>query len=131
MAMITLISRVVGVHKLLLLNFYPFLQRYLQPHQRDVTTLLAALIQVSTCPDAFKALQHRITCILSELLIVSDALALGLVHAAVRGACCRCASNVPAVSHCRCHVFSLCERDMPDDLWLRCRPAMSWFPQMR
>jgi protein SDA1 len=47
--MITLISRTVGVHKLLLLNFYPFLQRYLQPHQRNVTTLLAALIQVSAC----------------------------------------------------------------------------------
>lgn len=45
-AMITLISRVIGVHRLILLNFYPFLQRYLQPHQRDVTTLLAALIQV-------------------------------------------------------------------------------------
>ncbi len=45
-AMITLISRIMGVHKLILLNFYPFLQRYLRPHQRDVTTLLAALIQV-------------------------------------------------------------------------------------
>ena len=52
-AMITLISRTIGVHKLLLLNFYPFLQRYLQPHQRDVTTLLAALIQASTCPVTF------------------------------------------------------------------------------
>ena len=50
MAVITLISRVVGVHRLILLNFYPFLQRYLQPHQRDVTTLLAALIQVSSLP---------------------------------------------------------------------------------
>ena len=49
-AMITLISRIVGVHKLILLNFYPFLQRYLQPHQRDVTTLLAALIQVIHAP---------------------------------------------------------------------------------
>ena len=50
MAVITLISRVVGVHRLILLNFYPFLQRYLQPHQRDVTTLLAALIQVRPAP---------------------------------------------------------------------------------
>ena len=50
MAVITLISRVVGVHRLMLLNFYPFLQRYLQPHQRDVTTLLAALIQVCPLP---------------------------------------------------------------------------------
>ena len=48
LAMVSLVSRVVGVHRLLLVNFYPFLQRYLQPHQRDVTQLLAALVQVST-----------------------------------------------------------------------------------
>jgi len=45
LAMAALVSRVVGVHRLLLVNFYPFLQRYLQPHQRDVTQLLAALVQ--------------------------------------------------------------------------------------
>lgn len=37
--------RVIGVHKLLLLNFYPFLQKYIAPHQRDVTVVLAALVQ--------------------------------------------------------------------------------------
>lgn len=37
--------RAVGVHKLLLLNFYPFLQKYIAPHQRDVTAVLAALVQ--------------------------------------------------------------------------------------
>jgi hypothetical protein len=37
--------RVVGVHKLLLLNLYPFLQKYIAPHQRDVTAVLAALVQ--------------------------------------------------------------------------------------
>lgn len=37
--------RVVGVHKLLLLNLYPFLQKYIAPHQRDVTVVLAALVQ--------------------------------------------------------------------------------------
>jgi protein SDA1 len=37
--------RVVGVHKLLLLNFYPFLQKYIAPHQRDVTAVLATLAQ--------------------------------------------------------------------------------------
>ena len=46
LAITTLVSRVVGVHRLLLLNFYPFLRKYLQPHQRDVTQLLAALVQV-------------------------------------------------------------------------------------
>lgn len=46
LAMMAVISRAVGVHKLLLLNFYPFLQKYIQPHQRDVTRILAILIQV-------------------------------------------------------------------------------------
>ncbi len=50
MAIMTLVSRVVGVHKLLLLNFYPFMQRYLQPHQRDVPQLLATLVQVQRPP---------------------------------------------------------------------------------
>ena len=40
------ISRCVGVHKLLLLNFYPFLQKYIAPQQREVTHILAALVQV-------------------------------------------------------------------------------------
>ena len=43
---IAVVSRAIGVHKLLLLNFYPFLQKYIQPHQRDVTDVLAALVQV-------------------------------------------------------------------------------------
>ncbi|EDQ85727.1 uncharacterized protein MONBRDRAFT_38740 [Monosiga brevicollis MX1] len=42
-----LISRLVGVHELVLLNFYPFLQRYLQPYQQDVTKVLTYLAQAS------------------------------------------------------------------------------------
>ena len=37
---IRLISRVIGVHKLALFNFYPYLQRFLTPQQRDVTLIL-------------------------------------------------------------------------------------------
>lgn len=44
--MMRAVSRVVGVHRLILLNFYPFLQKYIRPHQHDVTHILAALIQV-------------------------------------------------------------------------------------
>ena len=47
LAMMNLISRVVGVHKLLLLNFYPFMQKYVLPHQRDAPHILATLVQVS------------------------------------------------------------------------------------
>ena len=35
-----LISRLVGLHQLFVFNFYPYLQRYLQPHQREVTKIL-------------------------------------------------------------------------------------------
>ncbi|XP_061350281.1 uncharacterized protein LOC133295455 isoform X2 [Gastrolobium bilobum] len=45
MMMLKLIARTVGLHRLILLNFYPFLQKYIQPHQRDVTNLLAAVVQ--------------------------------------------------------------------------------------
>jgi protein SDA1 len=42
---INLLTRLVGTHKLLVLNLYPFLQRYLQPAQPDVTRVLAYLAQ--------------------------------------------------------------------------------------
>ena len=52
LALLQLTYRIVGMHRLLLLNFYPLLQKYLQPHQRDVPALLAVLVQVSclACP---------------------------------------------------------------------------------
>ncbi|KFP75857.1 Protein SDA1, partial [Apaloderma vittatum] len=34
MMLMDLISRLVGIHELFLFNFYPFIQRFLQPHQR-------------------------------------------------------------------------------------------------
>ncbi|KAL2099698.1 hypothetical protein ACEWY4_004092 [Coilia grayii] len=45
--MMELISRLVGIHELLLLNYYPFLQRFLQPHQREVTKILLCAAQSS------------------------------------------------------------------------------------
>ncbi|CAH1776930.1 unnamed protein product [Owenia fusiformis] len=45
--MINLISRLVGIHELFLFNFYPFLQRFLQPHQREVTRILTYSAQAS------------------------------------------------------------------------------------
>lgn len=40
-----MISRVIGVHELIFENFYPFLQRYLQPSQLQVTVVLACMVQ--------------------------------------------------------------------------------------
>ena len=38
--MMDLISRLIGVHKLTILNFFPFIQRYLHVNQREVTKVL-------------------------------------------------------------------------------------------
>ena len=43
--LMNLISRMVGVHQLFLFNFYPLLQRYLQPHQKEVTKILVYAAQ--------------------------------------------------------------------------------------
>eukprot|EP00890_Picochlorum_soloecismus_P002101 jgi/Picsp_1/2892/NSC_01117-R1_protein len=45
MLMMSVISRVIGVHEILLLNFYPYLQKYINPSRPEITTVLAALIQ--------------------------------------------------------------------------------------
>uniref|UniRef100_A0AAY4EHP5 Protein SDA1 n=1 Tax=Denticeps clupeoides TaxID=299321 RepID=A0AAY4EHP5_9TELE len=45
--MMELISRLVGIQELFLFNFYPFLQRFLQPHQREVTKILLCAAQSS------------------------------------------------------------------------------------
>ena len=47
LAMMNLISRVLGHHKLLMLPFFSFLQRYVQAHQRHVTAILAFVIQAA------------------------------------------------------------------------------------
>ncbi|KAI0495776.1 hypothetical protein KFK09_022079 [Dendrobium nobile] len=62
MMMLKVIARTIGLHGLILLNFYPFLQRYVQPHQRDVTNLLAAGIQAchEVPPDAVEPLFKQI-----------------------------------------------------------------------
>lgn len=45
--MMELISRLVGIHELFLFNFYPFIQRFVQPHQREVTKILLCAAQAS------------------------------------------------------------------------------------
>ncbi|KAI5679290.1 hypothetical protein M9H77_10240 [Catharanthus roseus] len=63
MMMLQVISRTVGLHRLILLNLYPYLQRYVQPHQREVTSLLAAAVQCChdmVPPDAVEPLFKQI-----------------------------------------------------------------------
>ncbi|KAL3321407.1 hypothetical protein AABB24_039167 [Solanum stoloniferum] len=63
MMLMKVIARTVGLHHLILLNFYPYLQRYVQPHQRDVTNLLAAAVQAChdmVPPDAVEPLFKQV-----------------------------------------------------------------------
>ncbi|KAJ2453212.1 Severe Depolymerization of Actin [Coemansia sp. RSA 2336] len=61
--LLKLISRLIGHHQLQLMAFYPFLQRYLQPHQMEVTQILALLANAShafTPPDVLQPLIRAI-----------------------------------------------------------------------
>lgn len=42
-----LVSRVIGIHQLIILGFYPLLIKYLQPTQRDVTMVLVCAAQAT------------------------------------------------------------------------------------
>lgn len=58
-----LISRLIGLHKLVLLNFYPYLVRYLKPHQDQVTQILAISAQAThdlLPPDVIESLLRSI-----------------------------------------------------------------------
>jgi hypothetical protein len=61
--LLMLISRVIGVHSLMLLNFYPYLQKYITPSRKDVTQLLAALVQAChdlVPPDALQPVLRQL-----------------------------------------------------------------------
>jgi protein SDA1 len=45
MAMMSVISRMMGRHKLILMNFYPFVARYLIPHHKEIHKILAYLAE--------------------------------------------------------------------------------------
>eukprot|EP00013_Stygamoeba_regulata_P004793 CAMPEP_0177631036 /NCGR_PEP_ID=MMETSP0447-20121125/1534_1 /TAXON_ID=0 /ORGANISM="Stygamoeba regulata, Strain BSH-02190019" /LENGTH=454 /DNA_ID=CAMNT_0019132491 /DNA_START=383 /DNA_END=1744 /DNA_ORIENTATION=+ len=58
-----LTSRLIGSHQLVLPNFYPYLQSYLQPSQKEVTHILAILIQAChslVLPDCLQPVLSRI-----------------------------------------------------------------------
>ena len=45
LALMQVVSRAIGSHELIIENFYPFVQRYLKPSQREVVAILAAAVQ--------------------------------------------------------------------------------------
>ncbi|CAI5963760.1 unnamed protein product [Closterium sp. NIES-64] len=88
--MLNVVSRVMGTHRLLLLNFYPFLQRYLMPHQRDVTHLLAIAVQAChdlVPPDAVESMVKQVVNLFVHDRARPEVIAVGLN--AVREVCAR------------------------------------------
>ncbi|CAH8532249.1 unnamed protein product [Schistosoma margrebowiei] len=86
-----LISRLIGLNKLVLLNFYPFIQRFLRPQQRDVTHLLLFSAQAShdqVPPDVMEPLVRVIADNFITERASSEAIAIGLNS--VREICLRC-----------------------------------------
>ncbi|KAI3902804.1 hypothetical protein MKW92_052987 [Papaver armeniacum] len=63
MMILKVIEQTVGLHPLILLNFYPFRQKCVQPHQRDITDLLASAVQAChdmVPPDAVEPLFRQV-----------------------------------------------------------------------
>lgn len=96
MLLIQVLSRVVGLHRLHLLHLYPFLQRYVQPNQREVTKLLAA--SATAChelvpPDALEPLLKQLVNQFVHDRARPEVVAVGINT--VREICLRC----PLVMH--------------------------------
>jgi len=86
-----LISRLIGLHQLLLLNFYPYLQRYIQPHQRQVTKILLFVAQAShelVPPDVLQSICKTIANNFITERNSSEVMAVGLNT--IREICARC-----------------------------------------
>lgn len=81
MIMLKVTARTIGLHRLILLNFYPYLQKYIQPHQRAITSLLAAAVQ--SChdmvpPDAVEPLFKQVVNQFVHDKSRTEAIAVGL-----------------------------------------------------
>jgi len=61
--LIQVVSRFIGTHKLLLLQFYPFIMRFTHPQQRDCTLVMASIVQAThdlVPPDTLEPLVRHI-----------------------------------------------------------------------
>lgn len=89
--MMDLISRLIGVHQLMVLNFYSFIQRYLQPHQKDITKILLFASQAShelVLPDVMENIVKHIAFNFITERNSPECMAVGLNT--VREICIRC-----------------------------------------
>ncbi|KAJ8953409.1 hypothetical protein NQ318_023526 [Aromia moschata] len=85
------ISRLIGLHNLFLFNFYPYIQRFMQPHQREVTRILQFSAQAShelVPPDVIEPILKTLANNFITERNSSDVMAIGLN--AVKEICLRC-----------------------------------------
>ncbi|XP_069677590.1 protein SDA1 homolog [Periplaneta americana] len=85
------ISRLIGLHQLFLLNYYPYIQRFMQPHQREVTKILQFAAQSShelVPPDVLEPVLKTLVNNFVTERNSADVMAIGLN--AVREICSRC-----------------------------------------
>lgn len=93
--MIMVLSRIIGVHEVLLPNFHSFLERFLQPHQREVTKILLAVAQSThdlIPPEDLHSIIRKIADNFISERNSSDVMAVGLNS--VREICARCSPDV-------------------------------------
>jgi len=85
------ISRLIGLHQLFVFNYYPYLIRFLQPHQRDVTKMLLFSAQAShelLPPDVIEPVVNAIVNNFVTERNSSEVMAVGLNS--IREICVRC-----------------------------------------
>ncbi|KAL1517042.1 hypothetical protein ABEB36_000859 [Hypothenemus hampei] len=85
------ISRLIGLHNLFLFNYYSYIQRFMQPHQREVTRILQFAAQAShdlVPPDVIEPVLKTLANNFITERNSSDVMAIGLN--AVREICSRC-----------------------------------------
>jgi len=89
--LLELVSRLVGTHQLIVLNFYPYIARFIQPHQREVVRLLQFSAQAChehVPPDAVEPVLKTIVNNFVTERNSAEVMAVGLN--AVREICTRC-----------------------------------------
>lgn len=85
------ISRLIGIHELFLFSFYPYIQRFIQPHQRQVTRILQFAAQAAHELVPSEIIEPLIKTLVNNFVTErnsSDVMAIGLN--ASREICSRC-----------------------------------------
>lgn len=96
LSMMNLVSRLIGIHKLILFGFYEYIISFLKPHQREVTAILAYAAQSShdlVPPDAMSPVVQAIADNFVWNNVSSEVITAGLNG--LREICARCPLAMP------------------------------------